>query len=114
MNEAHQEKCIFCDHSKIATPITDHGDSISFEPLNPVVPGHRLVVPKEHVTDFTTDPAVTARVMSTAARIAAASGGAFNLITSKGKDATQSVYHLHVHLVPRKPYDEVMLPWGMA
>lgn len=36
---------------------------------------------------------------------------AANLITSKGADATQSVYHLHVHIAPRQADDGLHLPW---
>lgn len=86
-------------------------DTINIEPLNPVTPGHRLIIPREHVTDFTEDVQVTSRVMRRAARIAAKMGGDMNLITSKGKEATQSVFHLHVHLVPRKENDGLTLPW---
>jgi hypothetical protein len=39
-------------------------------------------------------------------------GGQWNLITSAGTDATQSVFHLHVHLVPRRPNDGLKLPWS--
>ena len=85
-------------------------DILDFEPLNPVVPGHRLVVPREHVENFTDDIEVTERVMRRAAILARDMGSA-NLITSKGKEATQSVFHLHVHLVPRREGDGLTLPW---
>lgn len=89
-----------------------HGeDIIDIEPLNPVVPGHRLVIPKEHVTDFTDNPEVSAKVMEYASNLAKKLGGEYNLITSKGKSATQTVYHLHIHLVPRKNGDGLSLPW---
>lgn len=104
-------ECPFCDTSRIKSVVNDYGDIIAFEPLNPVVKGHLLVVPKKHVTDFTEDIDVTARVMQQAALIAGYLGGSYNLITSKGRAATQSVFHLHVHLVPRTPDDNLTLPW---
>ncbi len=82
----------------------------NIEPLNPVTPGHRIIIPSEHVEDFTDNPEVTAYVMAYAAK-AARKMGHVNLITSCGRLATQSVYHLHVHLVPRVEGDGLHLPW---
>jgi histidine triad (HIT) family protein len=87
-------------------------DTLAFEPLNPVTPGHVLVIPKAHVADFRTDPTVSATVMARAARLAAVTiGHDVNLITSAGADATQTVRHLHIHLVPRRAGDGLALPW---
>lgn len=86
-------------------------DIIDIEPLNPVVPGHRIVIPKEHVENFTEDLFVTVAVMHYAVRLARKRKGDINLITSRGKNATQTVKHLHVHLVPREEGDGLHLPW---
>lgn len=87
---------------------------IAFRPLDPVTKGHVLVVPKLHVADALTDPTVTGMVMARAAELAAMKLLApldCNLITSVGKAATQSVFHLHVHIVPRLRGDGLALPW---
>lgn len=81
-----------------------------FRPLNPVVPSHLLVVPVQHVADFTEDVAISALTMMVASS-QAREMGPVNLITSKGTDATQSVFHLHIHLVPRHSGDGLHLPW---
>jgi histidine triad (HIT) family protein len=87
-------------------------DAVSFEPLNPVTPGHRLVVPVVHVTDALEDPEITGRTMDYAATLAILYDAApCNLITSVGAAATQSVYHLHIHIVPRREGDGLALPW---
>jgi histidine triad (HIT) family protein len=87
--------------------------AVAFEPLNPVTAGHLLVVPRVHVRDAGEDPEVTGHVASLAAAIAGpASEGAYNLITSAGPAATQSVFHLHFHIVPRWVNDGLMLPWS--
>lgn len=83
-----------------------------FEPLNPVTPGHLLVVPGEHVMDASVAPATASAVMFEAAMKVQRLGGAANIITSVGAAATQSVYHLHVHVVPRRPDDGLSLPWS--
>lgn len=85
--------------------------ALAIRPLDPVTPGHTLVIPAAHVPDFTSEPHVTAITMAFAAQLAAESPDAMNLITSRGAAATQSVFHLHVHLVPRHAGDGLALPW---
>ncbi len=99
-------KCPFCPMFREKGP-----DIIVITPLNPVVFGHKLVIPREHTEDFTEQPSLTGVVMERAAEEARMTGGQFNLITSKGPDATQTVFHLHVHLVPRIVSDGLKLPW---
>src|ERR1035437_6902664 len=97
--------CPFCDMFS-----SSDKDIIDIEPLNPIVEGHRIIIPREHVKDFSDDVEVTGRVMKYAAELGKKIGEV-NLITSKGVNATQSVFHLHVHLVPRKEGDGLSLPW---
>jgi histidine triad (HIT) family protein len=84
---------------------------VLFEPLHPVTAGHTLVVPKVHVTDATKDAAVTAAAMIVAARHARTLD-ACNIITSVGAAATQTVFHLHLHVIPRREGDGLLLPWS--
>jgi histidine triad (HIT) family protein len=126
--------CVFCigplagNHS---TPIiAEWPDTIAIEPLDPVTPGHLLVIPRVHVEDALTDGIVTGYVHQRAAELAgdlvagAAIGffeylweavwndvGGVNIITSCGPAATQTVMHLHVHVVPRRLGDRLALPW---
>lgn len=106
--------CVFCEISA-GTRRTDvvwsSGDVIVFVPLKPVTPGHLLVVPRVHVEDFTTDPFVSAATMLAAADLAGRGDDPMNVITSRGAVATQTVFHLHLHLVPRRPDDGLPLPW---
>ncbi len=84
----------------------------ALKPLGPVTEGHTLIIPIEHVTDFTDSPLVAADAMNFAAWYAKENmPGPVNLITSKGAEATQSVFHLHLHLVPRRKDDGLTLPW---
>jgi histidine triad (HIT) family protein len=106
--------CVFCDIAtgrKPATVVRDWPDVFAIVPLNPVVEGHTLVIPKAHVRDATVNPAVTGAVMRRAAQFAREAGGDCNLITSMGPAATQSVPHLHAHVVPRSAGDGLPLPW---
>ncbi len=105
--------CIFCAIVRGEAPaklVREWDDAIAIVPLGPVVDGHTLVLPRQHVADFTEDPAVSAVTAACAAELAA-DLPAVNLITSKGREATQSVFHLHIHLVPRAEDDGLALPW---
>jgi histidine triad (HIT) family protein len=104
---------VFCDIVHGAAPaevVHRWDDATAFVPLNPVTPGHVLVVPNTHVRDAAEDPAVTAQAMYRAADLASR-WPAFNLISSAGAAATQTIFHLHWHLVPRCDGDGLPLPW---
>ncbi|MEU6959932.1 HIT family protein [Streptomyces chrestomyceticus] len=94
-----------------ATVVARWDDALVIEPLGPVTPGHVLVIPAVHVADATENPVVTGATMTRAAEYAASVGGSLNLITSKGAEATQTVFHLHIHVVPRAAEDALPLPW---
>lgn len=82
---------------------------VRFEPLNPVTPGHMLFVPRQHFEH----PAIGAVevAMGDAEHYAAQQDEDFNLITSAGSAATQTVSHIHIHYVPRRDGDGLHLPW---
>lgn len=108
--------CVFCaivNGSSPAEFIQHDGSSFApaFVPLGPVVPGHVLFVPRGHFSDAASDPLATAHVMRYAAAYAKEQERPFNLITSAGSEATQTVFHLHVHYVPRAAGDGLPLPW---
>lgn len=106
--------CIFCEIVAGRSPakyVSSTPDVITIHPLNPVTLGHLIVIPTKHVADFTTDPDVSALTMREAANVAAIYGYPCNIITSRGREATQSVFHLHLHIVPRAENDGLALPW---
>lgn len=107
-------ECPFCEIAAGRAPATfvkEWDDCIAIVPLRPVVDGHLLVIPRQHVADFTTDPETTATTMRRAAQLGRDLDCDLTLITSKGRAATQSVFHLHAHLVPRAEGDGLALPW---
>lgn len=104
--------CSFCD--RIAGAMFDYCDdrSVAFQPLNPVTPGHFLVVPRFHVRNALDGPVQLGHAMRFAALLAEDMGLTdCNFISSAGQLATQTVSHLHVHVVPRREGDGLALPW---
>lgn len=116
--------CIFCaivDGKAPSKNVWDGDSTIGIVPLNPVVEGHVIFIPRSHVKDAVEDSDVSAKVMADAAefvrnvRGASAYEGLYdsvNFITSVGEPATQSVFHLHLHVVPRAVDDDLALPWS--
>lgn len=82
---------------------------VRFEPLNPVTPGHMLFIPGWH--SLHPDPNGVRVAMAYAEEYARTKKRDYNLITSSGAAATQTVPHLHVHYVPRAHHDGLHLPW---
>jgi histidine triad (HIT) family protein len=106
--------CPFCEIAKGRAPakmVHEWNDALAFTPLNPVVEGHTLVVPRRHVPNFAADPETSAATMRRAAELMRWTPRPMNVITSRGREATQSVFHLHLHLVPRAEDDGLALPW---
>lgn len=113
-----REGCVFCRMVDGREPRPedwqDHGKIVSFTPLEPVTPGHRLFVPKFHEPNASSDPALTGSAFTQAAKWARHNGPTIqdhNLIINSGRAATQSVFHVHVHYVPRAKDDGLALPW---
>jgi histidine triad (HIT) family protein len=104
--------CVFCDIVARGAYAYENEYCVAFEPINPVVPGHLLVIPREHGRSAIDAPKLAGHAMEYAGELAAEMKlPAANFITSAGAEATQTVFHVHVHIVPRVPGDEVALPW---
>jgi histidine triad (HIT) family protein len=105
------ETCEFCKiargDSKSVEVICESGNWIAFFPLNPATPGHTLLIPRKHVVNlWEAEPALAAELMKAVIRVGRAIATAIspegmNLITSAGSVAEQSIFHLHLHVVPR-------------
>jgi histidine triad (HIT) family protein len=105
--------CTFCDivaGTSPATVVARWPGVLAIRPRRPHVPGHTLVIPETHVADVAESSAVSALVMSAAAELAGRHP-ASNVLTSRGEQATQSVFHLHVHVVPRDDGDGLPPGW---
>jgi len=80
--------------------------AIAFLDINPLHPGHTLVIPRRHVQDLLADPVALEEIapaIGATAKLLVGKLGAdgLNLVSSAGEAAGQEVMHLHVHLIPR-------------
>jgi histidine triad (HIT) family protein len=112
--------CLFCKIVAGEVPATVVGEderTLSFMDINPATRGHALVVPREHVADLLEVgqedlAAVAAAAKRLAARAKEALGAdGVNLINSCGAAAWQTVFHFHIHVIPRYRDDPLKLPW---
>ena len=102
--------CIFCAIASGDAPariVHDDERTLAFMDLFPLTRGHALVIPKAHCENlFDADPEDVAAVMRTAQHVArgamrAYSADGLNLLQTNGAVAMQTVFHLHVHVLPR-------------
>lgn len=119
MGEAHYAPvtdCVFCNIiagiAPGAMPVR-WPDAVVLVPLNPVTDGHVLVLPRQHVRDAVENQWIGAAVMRRAVEYVQEyiGSGAVNLIANVGPEASQTVFHYHLHVVPRRAGDGLALPW---
>jgi histidine triad (HIT) family protein len=112
--------CIFCRivaKQIPATTVHEDEDTLAFMDIGQVNPGHVLVAAKAHADNlYELDDKQAAAVFRTAVRVARAIRGAFtpeglSLYQANGKAAGQTVFHFHMHLVPRYADDGMNLVW---
>lgn len=112
--------CIFCKIANGEIPSATLYEDEDFRvilDLGPATRGHALLLPKEHYPDlFGLEDEVAAKVLVRAKRIAARMKKAlgadgFNLVQNNGEAAGQTVFHFHMHLIPRYEGDHAGILW---
>jgi histidine triad (HIT) family protein len=115
--------CIFCKivAGEIPAQIVEQDErTLTFMDIAPATRGHALVIPKRHATDlWEIDPDELAAVSAAAKRQALRArdrlgADGVNLINSCGAVAWQTVFHFHMHVIPRYTGDPLKLPWVPA
>lgn len=116
------QDCIFCKIIAGEIPsfkLYEDDATFAFMDINPANDGHALVIPKDHAKDVhaVSDDSIS-RTVITAKKIAAAvekivSPGGINLVQCNGPAAGQSVFHFHMHVLPRREGDELKMNWGL-
>jgi histidine triad (HIT) family protein len=115
--------CIFCKIVAGELPAAVVGSDervLAFLDINPATRGHALVIPRAHVEDIheidSEDlAAATALAQRIAGRVRERLGAdGVNLLHSSGSAAWQTVFHFHIHVIPRYLGDPLRLPWVPA
>jgi histidine triad (HIT) family protein len=100
-----------------ATKVYEDEQTLAFMDIGPASPGHTLVICKEEYPDIFSIPvetlmAVTRAVQQVALALRdALQPDGINIVQNNGAAAGQTVFHYHVHLIPRWEGDGVMQPW---
>jgi histidine triad (HIT) family protein len=112
--------CIFCLIAKGVAPaerVYEDDATVAFMDINPATDGHCLVIPRRHAEDVWSlqdedDEAVwrTVRRVTRVVREALKAKGV-NILQASGREAFQTVFHYHVHVIPRYSWNDVQLPW---
>ena len=114
------ETCIFC---KIlageipSTAVYEDDDFKAILDVNPAARGHVIILPKNHAANIYELPDEDAsKIMIVAKKIATAIEKAYhcdgvNILQNNGEAAGQTVFHLHVHVIPRFKGDTVNIGW---
>ncbi|MBU9727653.1 HIT family protein [Diplocloster modestus] len=112
--------CIFCKIANGEIPaatIYEDEDFMVILDLGPAARGHALILPKEHYANiYELDDSIAAKAFVLAKKMAAhmtevLGCEGFNIVQNNGPLAGQTVFHFHVHLIPRYPEDQVGLTW---
>ena len=112
--------CLFCKivSGEIpATRVAEDGRTVTIMDINPATRGHVLVIPREHARDLLAiDADDLAAVAQAGRRIASVmpdrlGADGVNLLNSCGRAAWQTVFHFHLHVIPRYDADPLRLPW---
>jgi histidine triad (HIT) family protein len=112
--------CLFCKIVAGELPsqqIDSDERTVAFMDISPATRGHALVVPRNHAADLLqADPEDVAAAAVAARRLAGRAverlgADGVNLINSCGAAAWQTVFHLHMHVIPRYADDPLKLPW---
>jgi len=122
MGDKNMEDCIFCkiiNGEAEAKKVYENETVLAIEPRHQVNKGHTLVIPKihcENILDISAESLV--EVMETTRNLAQKiktelNATGVNILHAAGHDAQQTVFHFHIHIVPRFPDDGLDL-WYKA
>ncbi len=114
------ENCIFCKIIAGEIPsatVYEDDDVKAILDVNPAARGHVIVLPKKHASDvFSIPDEDLSKAICVAKKVAAALKEAYkcdgvNILQNNGEAAGQTVFHLHIHVIPRFEGDTISVKW---
>jgi histidine triad (HIT) family protein len=114
------DDCIFCAIAKgegPATIVAEDDRTVAFMDIMPATRGHLLVIPRAHYRDLLSVDEADLNATVNAAKAMAQrindrlDPDGVNLLNSCGRAAWQTVFHFHIHVIPRYDDDPLELPW---
>ena len=116
--------CVFCEIVAGTAPairVFEDDDFLGILDIRPFTRGHTLVIPKRHYVDLTdTPPEILAGMAAVGQRVAQAARASglgatgTNFAINDGRSAFQTVFHIHLHVVPRRDGDKAAFVKGMV
>lgn len=117
------ENCIFCKIAAGEIPsatIYEDDDFRVILDIEPASKGHALILPKEHYANLYELPEelaskaliVAKKVIASMTEIVGCDG--YNVLQNNGEVAGQTVFHFHIHLIPRYKEDDVTIAWSQG
>lgn len=115
-----QNNCIFCKIIAGEIPsatIYEDGEFKVIMDISPAAKGHAIILPKQHCVDlYELDDATASKALLVARKVATAMKAelncdGLNLLQNNGTAAGQTVFHFHIHLIPRYESDQVNMNW---
>lgn len=123
MRKMKDDNCIFCKLANGDIPTATLYEDEDFRVIldaSPAAKGHALIIPKEHYANlYELDDELASKVLVLAKKmitkltdILGCDG--YNIVQNNGEAAGQTVFHFHMHLIPRHKDDGVVLGWKMG
>lgn len=110
-----EQDCIFCKiarHEISSQIVLEDEDVVAFKDLKPVAPVHILIIPKEHISGVMAiteeNGGILEKILLAGKKLASENGidkTGFRMVVNHGREAGQSVFHLHFHLLGGRALD---------
>jgi histidine triad (HIT) family protein len=116
-DDGHVDNCIFCmiaNHEMDARVVYEDDTVLAFDDITPQAPIHTLIIPKVHYDNMGDDVPLSAvaalfGAVPVVAKLKGVDASGYRVIVNNGRDASQSVGHLHIHLIGGAPMSHGMV-----